>query len=167
VTAEAKAAFDRALALDGSHVETRYFLGLAAEQEGDRIRAAAIWQALLADAPAGAAWAEFVRRALDRIGGSADGRPAGLSEEQIAASAELHADERSVAIRGMVARLAERLNRDGSDVEGWLRLVRSYVVLGEPDKARAAMTDARRALAGEPAKLQRLDDFARGLGLEG
>jgi len=32
-------------------------------------------------------------------------------------------------------------------------------VLGEPDKARAAVVDARRALAGDAVKLQRLDDL--------
>jgi cytochrome c-type biogenesis protein CcmH len=67
----------------------------------------------------------------------------------------------------MVARLAERLQNDGSDVEGWMRLVRSYMVLGESDKARAAVADARRALAGDPAKLRRLDELVKGLGLEG
>ena len=54
----------------------------------------------------------------------------------------------------MVERLSERLHRDGGDVEGWLRLVRSYMVLGEPDKARAAIVDARRALAGDAVKLR-------------
>ena len=34
-------------------------------------------------------------------------------------------------VRGMVERLAERLKRDGSDVEGWLRLVRAYTVIGQ------------------------------------
>ena len=70
-------------------------------------------------------------------------------------------------IRGMLERLSERLHHDGSDVDGWLRLVRSYIVLGESDKARAAVADARRALAGDPTKLQRLDDLVKGLGLEG
>jgi cytochrome c-type biogenesis protein CcmH len=70
-------------------------------------------------------------------------------------------------IRGMVARLAERLNRDGSDLEGWLRLVRSYMVLGDRDKALAAAGDARRALASEPDKLRQIDDLVKGLGLEG
>ena len=70
-------------------------------------------------------------------------------------------------VRNMVARLAERLNRDGSDLEGWLRLVRSYMVLGERDKALAAVADARRALASDPEKLRRVDDFVKGLGLEG
>ena len=67
---------------------------------------------------------------------------------------DLNPAQRQAMIRGMVERLAERLRRDGSDVEGWLRLVRSYMVLGEPDKARAAVDDARRALAGDPTKLR-------------
>jgi cytochrome c-type biogenesis protein CcmH len=57
------------------------------------------------------------------------------------------------------------LKADGSDVEGWLRLVRSYVVLGERDKALAAAADARRALAGDSDKLRRLDELVKGLGL--
>ena len=31
----------------------------------------------------------------------------------------------------MVDRLATRLKQDGNDVEGWLRLVRAYKVLGD------------------------------------
>jgi cytochrome c-type biogenesis protein CcmH len=69
-------------------------------------------------------------------------------------------------IQGMVERLSERLHRDGADVEGW-RLVRAHMVLGQPDKARAAVVDARRALAGDAIKLRRLDDLRRGPGLEG
>ncbi len=57
-------------------------------------------------------------------------------------------------IKGMVERLAERLGKDGSDIDGWLRLVRSYMVLGERERARAAAGEARRALAAEPDKLQ-------------
>jgi len=70
-------------------------------------------------------------------------------------------------VRGMVERLAEQLKQDGSDMDGWLRLVRAYMVLGEKDKARAALGDARRALAREPDKLRRMDELSKGLGLEG
>ena len=70
-------------------------------------------------------------------------------------------------VRGMVARLADRLKQDGSDVEGWLRLLRAYMVLGDRDKASAAAGDARRALASDPDKLRRVDDLIKGLGLEG
>jgi cytochrome c-type biogenesis protein CcmH len=69
--------------------------------------------------------------------------------------------------RGMVDRLAERLKTDGSDLDGWERLVRSYSVLGEADKARQAASDARRALGADPDKLRRLDQFLEQLGLKG
>jgi cytochrome c-type biogenesis protein CcmH len=167
VTAEAKAAFDKTVALDAAHVQARYFIGLAAEQDADRDRAAAIWHALLADAPPNAPWIEFVRRALERVDANADRRPSGPSEEQVASSAELSGDQRNAMIRGMVERLSQRLQRDGSDPDGWLRLVRSYMVLGEPDKARAAAGDARRALAGDPTKLRHFEDLVKALGLEG
>ena len=70
-------------------------------------------------------------------------------------------------VRGMVARLAERLKQDGSDVDGWLRLMRAYMVLGDKDQARAAAGDARRALEREPDKLRRVDELIKGLRLEG
>lgn len=70
-------------------------------------------------------------------------------------------------VRGMVDRLAARLNANGSDLDGWLKLVRAYTVLGERDKAKAAVSDARHALAQDPNKLRRIDDLVKALGLEG
>ena len=60
-------------------------------------------------------------------------------------------------IRGMVDGLAARLKQDGSDVDGWVKLVRSYKVLGEQDKAQTAISDAQRALANDPDKRKLLD----------
>lgn len=164
VTVEAKTAFERAVSLDAGDVKARYFLGLAAEQDGQRAGAAAIWRALLAEAPPEAPWIEFVRQSLARVEGAA--ATPGPNEGDIAAASGLGPEQRNAMIRGMVERLAERLQRDGSDVEGWLRLARSYVVLGERDKARAAAADARRALANEPDKLHRFEELAKDLGLE-
>jgi cytochrome c-type biogenesis protein CcmH len=163
VTAEAKAAFERAIALDANGVQARYFLGLAAEQDGDRTQAAATWRALIAAAPPDAPWLELLRSALARVEGRAGGSGAAAgpsvdaSDDQ--AAVQLSPEQRKAMIEGMVNRLSERLHRDGADVDGWLRLVRSYMVLGEPDKARAAVVDARRALAGDAVKLRRLDDL--------
>jgi cytochrome c-type biogenesis protein CcmH len=70
-------------------------------------------------------------------------------------------------IRGMVERLAARLQQDGSDVDGWLRLLRSYMVLGEADKARAAAAEARNALKDDADKLRRLDEGAKSFGVGG
>ena len=69
VTADAKAAFERAVARDPHEMKARYFLGLAAEQDGNVAQAITIWRSLLADAPAGAPWIKFVSEALSRAGG--------------------------------------------------------------------------------------------------
>jgi cytochrome c-type biogenesis protein CcmH len=75
--------------------------------------------------------------------------------------------DRGAMIRGMVARLADKLKADGNDIDGWLRLVRAYMVLGDRDKAQTAAADARRALANAPDKLRRIDDLVKDLGLQG
>ncbi len=165
VTADAKAAFDRALAADSAEVKARYFLGLAAEQDGKREEAAQIWRALLASAPAEASYRELVQGSLARLDPKA--AAPGPTPDDMAAAEKLTPGQRNEMIRGMVARLAERLKTDGSDVEAWLRLVRAYMVLGERDKARAAASDARRAIGADGEKRRRLDDLVKGLGLEG
>jgi cytochrome c-type biogenesis protein CcmH len=162
VTAEAKEAFERAVALDHHDAKARYFLGLAAEQDGKPSGAAAIWRGLLTESP-DAQWAGFVREALARVEGAApviDG-----SDEEVAAAARMSPEARAAMVNGMVERLADRLARDRADVDGWMRLVRSYLVLGQHDKAVAAASAARAALATEPDKLRKLDAFAVELGL--
>jgi len=59
------------------------------------------------------------------------------------------------------------LQRDGSDIDGWLRLVRAYTVIGDRGKAISAVADARRALGHDADKLRRLDDLIKELKLEG
>jgi cytochrome c-type biogenesis protein CcmH len=168
VTAEALAAFKAAVALDADHVMARFFLGLAAEQDGRVTDAVAIWRALLDGAPADSRLAQFIRGELIRVGGvPSEGPPSGPSEDQVADAKNLPPEQRIAMIKGMVERLAERLGKDGSDIEGWLRLVRSYMVLGERERARAAAGEARRALAAEPDKLKRIDELVKGLGLDG
>jgi cytochrome c-type biogenesis protein CcmH len=167
VTAEAKAAFERAVAQDGQSVTGRFFLGLAAEQDGKHDEAASVWRKMLADAQADAPWADYVRSALARATGNAPIAGPGPTAEDVASASDMSSDQRLTMIRGMVDRLATKLHSDGSDVEGWLRLVRAYMVLGDRDKAKGAASDARRALVNDPDKLKRVDEFVKGLGLEG
>jgi len=166
VTAEAKKAFERAVALDADDAKARYFLGLSAEQDGHPAEAAAIWRALLASAPADVAWAGFVRDELARLDNTPPVKSPGPSAEDVAAAAALSPEQRQQMILDMVEGLANRLKTDGDDIEGWLRLVRAYTVLGEHDKARSAVSDARRAIGNDADKLRRLDDLVKGLGLE-
>jgi cytochrome c-type biogenesis protein CcmH len=169
VTGEARAAFERTHALDPQHPKARFYIGLAAEQDGKPQQAADIWRALLAGAPPDAPWTDLVRQSLARLerAAVAVGTARGPSQSDVAAAAALAPEQRGEMIRGMVERLAERLRRDGSDLEGWLQLIRAYAVLGERDKARGAAASARRSLATDPDKLRHFDELVKGLGLEG
>ncbi len=155
VTAEAKAEFERAVALDADEVKARYFLGLAAEQDGRAEDAAAVWRVMLEKAPPNAPWRSLVQAALARVGGAPV--PA-LSNDAMAAAKDMSETDRTAMIRSMVERLATRLHQNGEDVEGWLRLVRAYMVLGDADKAKAASSDARQAVAKDPQRLRELND---------
>lgn len=174
ITTDAKGAFERALVLDKSNPRAQFYLGLAAEQDGRASEAVDRWESLIAHAPADAPWLAYVREALARVEPSraqtqGSGAPAGSSPsaQDVASAAEMSPSERDQMVRGMVERLAARLSADGSDVEGWLRLMRAYVVLGELGKARAAAADARRALASDPTKLHRIDEGVKNFGLDG
>jgi cytochrome c-type biogenesis protein CcmH len=167
VTDEAKHVFETAVKRDPHEAKARYFLGLADEQDGNRTGAAARWRAMLEEAPAGAPWAGFVRSALGRVSGKPVPETAGPSDADIAATANMSDEQRVEMIRGMVGRLSDRLHAQGSDVEGWLRLVRAYAVLGDRDKAKDAAANARHALADHPDDVKRVDELVKGLGLEG
>ena len=176
VTDDAKQIFLHAVAGDPNDAQARYFLGLADEQDGNRDAAANKWRALLNSAPRGAPWADFVRNELARVSGqsastlTAAEQPAaagGPSSTDVAAAENMDPAQRTAMIRGMVQRLADRLHGDGGDVEGWLRLVRAYAVLGDRDKAKDAAAAARRALQDHPEQVKEIDGLVKDLGLQG
>jgi cytochrome c-type biogenesis protein CcmH len=165
VTAEAKAEFERALAQSADEPRANYYLGLAAEQDGRRTDAATIWRTMLAKAPADAPWRPLVQAALTRVGGGPVAPT--LSNDAMAAAKDMNEDDRGAMIRGMVDRLATRLKQNGDDVEGWLRLMRAYMVMGERDKAMSALIDARQAVANDTERLRQLNEGVKNLGLGG
>ncbi len=180
VTAEAKSLFERANAADPDDVMAQYYLGLGAKQDGRRDEAEKRWRALVSRAGEGAEWLPVVKDALARIdekspsvvvaapaSGAAKVAPKGPSAREVAAAAQLAPAERNGMIEGMVARLAQKMAENGSDVEGWLRLIKAYSVLGERDKALTAAANARSALAGNNDNLRRIGELAKELGLEG
>ena len=166
VTDEAKLAFQSAVAGDARNAKARYFIGLADEQDGNRDDAAKEWRALLDDAPADAPWKDLVRAALARVT-SGPAAATGPNATDIAAAENMPQAERAEMIRGMVQRLSDRLHVNGKDVDGWMRLVRAYAILGDRDKAKDAAAGARRALSDQPEQIKRIDDLVKGLGLEG
>ncbi len=176
VTAEAQAAFARSVALDPASPRANFYLGVAAQQDGDKPKALAIWTKLVASSPPDAPWLPTVRNHIAELSGApmsppgvdaaspGRGMPSGPMAAQVAS---MSGDKQQAFIHQMVDGLADRLKTNGNDIDGWLRLVRAYRVLQEPDKAKGALGDAKRNFAGDPAAVKRLDDLAHELGLQG
>jgi len=168
VTAEARSEFEHALALDAGEAKASYFVGVAAEQDGRKEEAASIWRTMLDKAPADAPWRPLIQDALARVGApAAEPTAPALSEQTMAAAKDMSAGDRDAMIRGMVERLAARLKQNGDDVEGWLRLVRAYLVMGDRDKAKSALADARQAVGSDAGRLKQLNEGLKNLGLDG
>jgi cytochrome c-type biogenesis protein CcmH len=170
VTPEARKVFEEMSRAQPDNPGPRYYLGLARTQAGDGRGALEIWLALEAEAPPGTPWLPDLRTAIERAAEEFDidlasvapdrGAPAvapGPTAEDLESARSMGTDEQTELIRSMVARLAERLEGHPDDVEGWSRLGRSYLVLNEPEKAKAALA---RAVALEPANLDLVLSYA-------
>lgn len=165
ITVEARLAFDRALALDPQFAKARFFKAMAAGQDGDHSEAIRIWEALLKDAPPDAAWRATVERHIAQAKAATGSGPA-LDKDVIDQAQEMNAEERQAMIKGMVKRLADRLEENGDDLQGWIRLIRARVVLGEKNKALQALSAATKQFASDSAALGQLNALGSQLGLE-
>ncbi len=176
VSAEAAQEFDRALAIDPKQQMARYYLGIAAAQEGDKERARDFWSKLAAEAPANSPLAKMLAEKIALLDAPFEddksqppppaAKEAAPAKPGAAAIAGMSKDERAKTIGAMVEGLARRLAAQGGDADSWLRLIRAYKVLDESDKSRAALADARKALAQDAAAQERLTTLAQELGLE-
>jgi len=68
-------------------------------------------------------------------------------------------------IRGMVDGLAARLERSPRDAEGWIKLMRSRVVLGETDRAKEALDRALTVFDSSTQERSLITAAARELGI--
>ncbi|MBB3018568.1 cytochrome c-type biogenesis protein CcmH [Microvirga lupini] len=154
ISAEAQAAFEQAAKLDPNAPKAQFYLARAAVQDGQTDKAKTILQNLLAASPADAPWVDPVRQELAALGApQPEAAPAGTPQVG------------PEAIAGMVAGLASRLEAQGGTAEEWARLMRSYAVLGQRDKAAAAAKRAREALAQDTEALKTIDTMAQELKL--
>jgi len=163
IPGDAQAMFERAVALDPGDIRPRFMIARGLMQEGKNKEAADMLQAFLDKAPADAPWRDQLKTAITEIRNPP--APAnGPDQGDVEAAAKMSSQDRNEMINSMVASLDERLKQNPDDLEGWKRLVRSYLVLGRRDDALAALKRGSDALAGE--KHGDLMAFARGLGLE-
>lgn len=183
VSDEVMAAFERIAKAEPKHMRARFWLAVAAEQRGQRAKAIAGYEALVAGAPENAAWLAPVKRQLARLRAAsaapssaqaraptpapapAGGPQRGPTAEDVDAARTMTPKARAAMINAMVAGLADRLRREGGDLADWQKLIRAYVVLKKSGEAQAALARARKRFADDETKLARLTAFARDLGL--
>jgi cytochrome c-type biogenesis protein CcmH len=171
VTPSAQALFEQVVKADASEPRARFYLGLAEAQAGRTREALAMWRSLELDSPADAAWLPAVRDMIASVAGEAGIDPASVSAmstapisktagptgDDVAAAQSMSPPEQQTMIREMVEGLAQRLAANPNDLEGWRRLGRSYLVLGEPTKAQQAYA---RAVALAPTDMDLLADYS-------
>ncbi|ODR98436.1 hypothetical protein AUC68_08355 [Methyloceanibacter methanicus] len=175
VTEPARIALAEALKQDGTLVEPRILLAVAKEQDGNLAGALADWRGLLELKGGDERWRAMVEARIASAEGRLSGdAPAGVTAQtpkggptaaDVAAAQSMSPAERQAMVDGMVKKLAARLDANGDDLPGWLRLVRAYTVLGRSGDAKDALAKAKDQFAGNAQAIEQLDTLAAELGL--
>jgi cytochrome c-type biogenesis protein CcmH len=161
VSPEAATLLERAEKLAPAFLLARYYLGLAAAQQGEVDKARKIWTAMLPELAEGSKAKKDVLEKLTLLDAPVEGA-APTSQPNAA-----FAGERRKSVQAMVDAAAQRLAAKGGSATEWVRLIRSYKILDQPDKAQDALFQARKALSGDRGALSELDALARELELNG
>ncbi|MEO0496335.1 MAG: c-type cytochrome biogenesis protein CcmI [Pseudomonadota bacterium] len=157
-----------ALDIDPANPKANFLEVLAGDQTGAPETALLAWRDLLARFPEEPDLVQFATQRIAALSSDAtslqpsdQGQPApsGPTAEQIEDAGDMSAADRMAMIEGMVDGLAARLADDADDLSGWERLIRSYIVLQQDEKAREALATARTTFAQDEAALQTLAAF--------
>jgi cytochrome c-type biogenesis protein CcmH len=89
----------------------------------------------------------------------------GPSPEDVQAAQAMPPADRSLMIREMVDGLANRLEQSPRDADGWIKLIRSRVVLGESKLAKQALARGLNVFADDAGERDRIAAAAQQLGL--
>ena len=187
VSPKAKSAFERALQIDAKDARSRYFLGVQKDLSGQHAQAVDDWIALLKDTPPGAPWEADLRRTIAQVADKqkidikgrvpapaqtaavgqsvATAASPGPTPEQMAQASSIPPGQQDEMVQEMVSRLADRLKANPKDADGWIRLMRARMVLGETSAATQALKSGRAAFPGDAAVQGRLTQAAQELGV--
>ena len=167
VSPEAEQALGEAIQRDVTNPRARYYSGLDLAQNGRPDLAYQLWSDLLAKGPDDAPWIAPIKEQIGDVARMAgiDATLPGPSRTQVEDAQNLSADDQQAMIKGMVARLSERLANEGGTVQEWARLINAYGVLKDVEKAKAILTEARQKFANDPSALSLLAETARAAGI--
>ncbi|WP_432444030.1 MULTISPECIES: c-type cytochrome biogenesis protein CcmI [Rhizobium] len=172
VTEEARQVLEQSLTLEPDNPRARFYIALSMEQAGRPNEARQAFETLAKQSPADAPWLPLVNEHIAMNGGAKAGAdpaapganlaapganlaapganpaaPGNPTQQDVAAAETMNAGDRQQMIRGMVESLDAKLSEDPNNFEGWMRLVRSYAVLNDKDRAAGAL---KRGLAAFP-----------------
>ena len=172
INSEATDAFRKALSLDRNDARSEFYLAFALEQEGRRMEALAAFQSLAKTSAPDAPWQPIVAQhiaSLEKIPDQPAPNPAAPgnpSAADVAAAQDMSAGDRQQMIQNMVAGLDEKLKADPNNFEGWMRLVRSYAMLKQADKAGDALARALKTFPADGDQGKQLVALATQLGIK-
>lgn len=159
INAEARQAFERAVALEPGMAKAKFYLAIARDQEGDKAGALEEFRRIAASLPEGPARMRVMDE-IERLDPSTKA-PGGEAGKAIA---NMPPEERAAAIRGMIDALEARLEQSGGSIAEWQRLLRALIVTGERERAGKALARARKALEGSASAAPLLEDLAKEIG---
>jgi len=151
VSPAARLALERARKMQPDNPGVRHYMALAEYQAGNVGQALANWRALITDSPMDAPWRgsvqHWIGQAQNDLGlpltNSAPVAPP-LSAESRKAIAEMSAEEQEAMINNMVARLAQKMRDNPENIEGWFRLAKAYMMLGQRSNALKSLKQAEK-----------------------
>lgn len=172
ITSEAQEALRQSLAMEPNDPRAQFYLALALKQEGKTAEALAAFEKIVKSSPADAPWLPLVNQHMASLkdgsaaaadsAGTAPGNP---TAADVAAAQDMTAGDRNAMIEGMVASLAEKLKQEPKNFDGWMRIIRSYSVLGQKDKAAEALKQGLIAFPRDGEQGKQLVALAGELGL--
>ncbi|MVA27144.1 c-type cytochrome biogenesis protein CcmI [Agrobacterium vitis] len=168
VTDAARDLFSQSMALNGDNPRAAYYLALALEQSGKRDEALAAFKTIAAQSPPNAPWQPLVARHIARNDPQAAATAAPLGNPDaaaVAAAQGLPDGDRQAMIKGMVESLDAKLKTDPNNFEGWVRLVHSYTVLKDNQRALEALKTGLKTFPADGEQGKQLIAMAQQLGL--
>lgn len=160
----AKQNAQKAVELDPRMPKPRFMLALADVQDGNTSSAQTKLEAIRDGEPDGSEWQQAAVQALADLNSrtpATTGQAPVLSSEQAGTIAAMPQAEQTQAIAAMVDGLAERLQDNPRDLEGWQRLIRAYTVLGRNAEAEQALNSGVNAFGQDSSEAASLRRFAR------
>jgi cytochrome c-type biogenesis protein CcmH len=166
VSEQTQAILEQAISLDPQNHISLFHLARAAEQRQQPAQATTYWQRLVSASAPTDPWVSFAQERLASLSGGKPDAPSGPTAEEIASAEEMTPQQRQEMIAQMVSNLAERLQTEPQDLEGWLRLIRSYIVLNRTSDATKSLATAKSVFVDDKPALTKIDALAQELRLE-